>query len=79
MWLNFAIVFVAMTVVDFLYGRYTIAASDRKAVAASVWGTGIVFANSVVVIEYINNHWMILAAALGSAFGTYISIKTKKD
>jgi hypothetical protein len=79
MWLNALIVFVAMTVVDFFYGRYTIAAAERKAISASIWGTGIIFANSVVVIEYVNNHWLILAAAVGSALGTYISIKTKKD
>lgn len=73
------IVFVAMTVVDFLYGRYTIATAERKAAPASAWASGIIIANAVVVIEYVGNHWLIPVAAAGSALGTYLSIKTKKD
>ncbi len=77
--MNFLIVFVAMTIVDYFYGKYTITAAQRKAGQAAFWAVGIVLANSVVVIEYTGDHRLIFAAAAGSALGTYYSIKTKKS
>jgi hypothetical protein len=73
------IIFFAMVVVDFFYGRYTIATAERKAVPASAWAGGIILINCVVVCEYITSHWLIPVAAVGSMVGTYLSIKTKKQ
>lgn len=78
MWLSAIIVFVAMTIVDFFYGKYTISAAERKAGQAAFWAVGIILANSVVVIEYTQCHWLVFAAAAGSALGTYYGVKHGK-
>jgi hypothetical protein len=73
------IVFSAMVAVDYFFGKYTIAAAAREPGRASFWAVGIIFANSIVVIEYVGNHWLILAAAAGSALGTYLSVRKTKN
>lgn len=68
-------VFVAMAVADFLWGQYIIATTGQRSIKASVWSASIALVNGAVVIVYVNNHWLILVAAMGAFAGTFASIK----
>lgn len=79
MFVSMLVVFVAMVVVDFMWARYLVTATAGKAMQSALWSIGIVLSNGLVVIEYTTSHWMILAAAVGSFVGTYVSVKYKKS
>ena len=70
-----ALVFVAMTLLDFVYAEYTKAAADRAALKASMWAAGILPFNFVVVTGYIEVWWMVIPACAGAWLGTKLSIK----
>lgn len=78
MFVSMLVVFVAMVVVDFMWARYLVTATAGKAMQSALWSIGIVLSNGLVVIEYTTSHWMILAAAVGSFVGTYVSVRFKK-
>ena len=75
MFLQVITTFLAMLAVDYFFGKYTIATAERKPLSASNWGVGILLANSIVVMEYVHDHWLVLAAAAGSWLGTYLSVR----
>jgi uncharacterized membrane protein YfcA len=49
--------------------------ANHQAMKASIYSMFIMLSGAFTAINYIENHWMLIPAALGGAIGTYISAK----
>lgn len=70
--------FIAMAITDVCWAYYFIKVGERKAVQAGVWATLLFFAGAVVTTNYVDDNSLMIAAALGSFVGTWLTIKYKK-
>jgi hypothetical protein len=76
--IKFIVVLVAMAVTDVCWAYYFIKVGERRAVQAGLWAILLFFAGAVVTTNYVGDHTMMIAAAIGSFVGTYITVKYKK-
>lgn len=67
-----------MIITDMCWTFYLFAVEQRKSIIASVWAMFIYLFGAFVVSTYITDRKLIIAAALGSFVGTYITIEYKK-
>lgn len=67
------LVFFSYVVIDFLWSIYIKTVADHKMFKASVYSALIMLCGGFSVIEYVNNHWLLIPAAIGCFVGTYIS------
>jgi hypothetical protein len=70
-----ALAFLAMIAVDILWAKYIMAASDRRALAASLYSCGIVLGGAVVTLAYVDNAWNLIPACFGAMAGTYWTVQ----
>jgi hypothetical protein len=76
--IQFLIVFLAMAVTDICWTFYLISVEERKSVIAGLWAMALYVSGAYVVTSYVGNKWLIIAAALGSFAGTWVTIEYKK-
>ena len=76
--MSFAGVFVAMFITDVCWTFYLLKVEERKSVQAGAWASVLYLFGAFVVSSYVNDKSLILAAVLGSFFGTYVTIEWKK-
>lgn len=67
-----------MAVTDVFWTMYLMAVEERRSLVSGVWATLLYISGAFVVTSYVNNPWMIAAAAAGSFTGTYFTIEYKK-
>jgi hypothetical protein len=72
---TYILVFFTMIAVDYFWGVYIKAMANHQAMKASIFSAFIMLSGAFTAINYIENHWMLIPAALGGAIGTYISAK----
>ncbi len=75
---KFTLVFLAMMVTDIFWTFYLISVEERKSVIAGLWAMALYISGAFVVSSYVQNRWLIIAAALGSFVGTWLTIEYKK-
>lgn len=75
----YILTFVSVFLVNVLYTYFLKAVNQNKILTASVWATTINFIASIAVIEYINNHWLLIPSCLGSFLGTIAGMKIKNN
>ncbi|MFA5871019.1 MAG: hypothetical protein WC842_04020 [Candidatus Paceibacterota bacterium] len=73
--LKVALVFIATVLSDALWALYIRKTNLGKALSASSLSAVIVLTAGVVAIEYVNNNWYLVPAALGAFVGTYFTIR----
>lgn len=66
--------FVAMFLADFVWAKYIKAIADHRRPSASSWAVLLMVLSGVATITYVNNHWMLIPAALGAFAGTWFSV-----
>lgn len=69
------LVFIAVACADALWTLYVQAAANNKKLKASLVSAAIILAGSFVTLEYVENPILIIPAALGAFFGTYVTMK----
>lgn len=74
----FILIFLVDMIVAFFWAKGIKAVADKKALEAALWSGSITLASAFSVISYNNNHWLIIPALLGSALGTYFSVRQGK-
>jgi uncharacterized membrane protein YfcA len=74
-WVSFPLVFAAMTALDFVFAEYTRATADRHAIKASLWASTIIVLTGFVTTSYVENHWLMIPAAIGAFAGTWLSVR----
>lgn len=67
-----------MFITDVLNTYYIKAITDNKPLAASTWGTLVMFMYSVAVINFTDNNMMLIPALLGAFSGTYVAMILKR-
>ena len=76
--IKFFTVLVAMAAVDVCWTYYFIKIDERKEVGAGIWAVILLLFSAFVTTNYVDDKSLIIAAALGSFFGTYYTVKYKK-
>ncbi len=76
--IEWALVFTALFVLDYIWARYTVAVGDQLAVRAAVYATAIMALNGYAAIGYTQNPWLLIPAAAGAFIGTYFAISKHK-
>lgn len=77
MLLQAALVLVAFIVLDFIWARYMTAVAAGHRVHAALWSFAITALSGFSVIQYVENHWMLVPACIGCAIGTYFGTHKK--
>lgn len=68
-------VFFGLIIIDVLYAIYTKQVQRDNLFWSSLLATIIFVINAVVVISFVDNHWLLIPAGLGAFIGTYIGVK----
>lgn len=79
--MDFALTYIGVMIVtailDVCWTMFLIETEKRSAFKASAWSSLIILSNALVIILYVENKWLISAAAIGAFIGTYATIKYK--
>ena len=75
---KFLFVMIAMALTDMCWAYYFIKVEERNAPQAGIWAVLLFFSGATVTTNYIGDHTMLVAAAIGSFVGTYFTVKFKK-
>lgn len=70
---------VAMAAVDVCWTYYFIKIDERKEIGAGIWAVILLLFSAFVTTNYVNDKTLIIAAAIGSFLGTYLTVKYKKN
>ena len=70
-----AIIFLAVTALDFVWARYTRYVNDAKGIHAGIAAVIIMVLGGTAVIGYTSDPWMLLPAGAGAFVGTYAAVK----
>jgi len=76
--LKFLFVMVAMIAADVCWTMYFIETEKRRPVPAGLWGAAIMLFGSLVTLNYVEDHRLLIAAAIGSFIGVSGTIEYKK-
>jgi hypothetical protein len=76
--LKFLFVMVAMIAADVCWTMYFIETEKRRPVPAGLWGAAIMLFGSLVTLNYVEDHRLLIAAAIGSFIGVAGTIEYKK-
>jgi hypothetical protein len=69
---------IGTMIVDYLWAKCVLAVGSRSPVSAALWSAGVVLVSAWATIIYVGNHRTIIAAVLGAAVGTYLSVRQDK-
>lgn len=73
-WVQFLLVFVAFTAVDYVYAKYTIACAERRIYPAMLWAAIIPLLTGFVVLQYKDEPLLLVPTSLGAAVGTWMAL-----
>lgn len=68
-------VFACMFLLDFVWGKWTFALTDKRAVLSGVYASILIVLSGGAAIGYVDDPWMLIPAALGAFAGTYAAVK----
>lgn len=68
-------VFIAMTALDFVWAEYTKAVAAKRPVRAALTASCIIALSGVVTTQYVENHYLLVAAVMGAFCGTYLAMR----
>jgi len=75
--IDYATSFFALFFTDIFYTFYLKAVEQNKPVAAGSWAVVCYSIASLAIVNYIDNHWLIIPSCLGAFAGTYVGIKMR--
>ena len=70
---------VAMILADVCWTMYFIETEKRRSIHAGLWSAAILLFGSVVTINYVDDHRLLIAAIIGSFLGVVATIEYKKQ
>jgi hypothetical protein len=76
--IKFLGVMIAMAITDVCWAYYFIKVDERRSLGASLWAVALFVCGATVTTNYVADKSLLIAAALGSFIGTYITIEHKK-
>jgi lipid-A-disaccharide synthase-like uncharacterized protein len=76
--IKFILVMLAMVAADICWTMYFIETEKRRSVPAGMWSMAILLFGSLVTMNYVDDHRLLIAAVIGSFVGVYGTIEWKK-
>jgi len=76
--IKFILVTLAMFLTDVCWTMYFVETEKRRSIQAGLWGSAILLFGSVVTINYVDDHRLLIAAIIGSFLGVVATIEYKK-
>jgi hypothetical protein len=76
--IDYITTFLALFFTDVFYTYYLRSIQNNEAVRASIWAVVTFFIASIAVINYTNDHMMLIPACLGAFCGTYVGMKIRR-
>jgi uncharacterized membrane protein YfcA len=76
--IDYIVTFFAVFFTDIFYTYYLKAVQEEQIVKASVWAAIVFVVACIAVINYTTNYWLLLPAAAGAFFGTYVGMILRK-
>jgi len=67
--------FVSMFLLDVVFALYTKSVIANRPTMAGVCAAGIMLCNTVMVINVVDNHWMVIPVMLGAFAGTWVALR----
>ncbi len=77
--INILFVFIGSFVLDILWVLWVKKIGDSKAVSSAIYSFATVMLSGTIIVEYVGDPRLLLAAALGSFIGTYLTVKVSND
>ena len=74
---KFILIFIVVTVADFLWAAYISHTASNNVWKASFYAAAIALFGGVITLAYINDWRVIFPAALGAFVGTFLCLKLK--
>lgn len=69
------LVFCVVFLNDFIWTIYIKRVQQRKAFFAALYSMIIYGFSSIVILQYIENNWLLIPALIGAFFGTLVAMK----
>lgn len=67
-------VFTATVIADWLWARWAMATTSRRAFGAALLSGAIIICGGFTTIEFTRDPWLLLPAAAGAFAGTWIAV-----
>ena len=77
--INYLLVWFSTFIISILCVIYMKAVNKENAILSALYDMLLYSVGAISTIYYIENHWMLLPAALGGGMGTYLSVKYYKN
>lgn len=76
--ITFLGIIILMFIADVCWTFYFVKITERKGVQAGIWGALIYLTGAITVIKYMEDQTFIIAAVIGSFFGTWVTVEYQK-
>ena len=75
--IDYVVTFLAVFFTDIIYTYYLKSVQHNSVWKASFWATACTATASIAVINYTENHWLLIPSLLGAFAGTWFGMKYK--
>ena len=76
--IDYILTFLAVFFLDLIYTRYLKCVQDNKLFMASFWSMFCYLGASIAIINFTENHLLLIPALIGAFVGTYVGMKIKR-
>jgi len=76
--LKFIGVVISMFLVDVCWAKYFIYVGKHDPIRSATWGSMIMLFGAFTTINYVGDKSLLIAAIIGSFFGTYLTVLSEK-
>jgi uncharacterized protein YebE (UPF0316 family) len=76
--IDYVITFLALFFTDIFYIYYLRSVQNDNALLASCWAVMVFVVACVAVINYTENHLLLIPAGIGAFCGTFVGMKIRK-
>lgn len=69
--------FASYFLLDIAWALWAIAIAKQDATRAALWAGSMPVLVGLATLQYVNDPWMLIPAALGGAAGTFVAVRLK--
>lgn len=69
------LVFFAMVVTDIVWAGWSSALAAKQELRASLYAAAITVCGGFTIVQYTDDHWLLVPATLGAFAGTWLKVR----
>ena len=77
--IDYIVTFLAVFFTDLIYTKYLKSVQHNQVFASCWWATAATFTSCLAVINYTENHLMLIPACVGAFCGTWFGLLHRKE